>query len=204
MTPTPPVAAALRGVHEITLVGEATPAPWAEIAGGEGLSLPAGPARLMLVAAEGRFKGLRFREVSLSLLLDPGNALLLQAFNSNAFFAWVERTFFSTPYARRRIAVGEGTVHVDGLIDLSRSGKAGPAAPESWTGWVHLPGRRKRFHAALSGPTSRVPFRTGDRCGITRDPRFPALGLLLDSGFTPVEWVLRPDAEHVKSRTVAR
>src|SRR5882724_8912356 len=88
-------AAELHHVREVTLTGSANIAFWAERLKREGLSVveQEGKARIMIIAAEGKYMGVRFREFSVSVLAsrDDGGerqaaAYLVQAFNSNRFF----------------------------------------------------------------------------------------------------------------------
>jgi hypothetical protein len=118
----PPTAAALTGVLELSLVGTVDAAPWRSRLAPERLR-PAerdGRARVMIVAAAARTLGVRFRELSFSLLVDNDAAVLLQAFNSSRFFAWCERVFFSTPYARGRLDVDLASIRLEGLFRAER------------------------------------------------------------------------------------
>lgn len=100
-------AARLPHVREVSLLGSADLSYWNDRLLAEELT-PAengGRAQIMIVAAESKYMGLSFRELSISVLVArPGKeptgnaAYLLQAFNSRWFFAFCERAFFSTPY----------------------------------------------------------------------------------------------------------
>ena len=89
-------AAILKHVQEVTLTGTADLNFWKNRLQQQNL-LPAeqdGRARVMVIAAAGRFAGITFREVSFSILLsgaDVGErgAYLLGAFNSVRFFAFL-------------------------------------------------------------------------------------------------------------------
>lgn len=148
---------------------------------------------MMLIAAEGVFHGIRFRELSISVEQGEREALLLQAFNSNRFFAWCERTFFHTPYVHAGVQVQTEPPSI-AVGDLIRAEMLGPREPasageESWIGTVHLP-RQRKFHAELSGFTRRYAF--ADRFETT---------LEVLQGFRPAEWIVREDATHRKSKT---
>lgn len=142
----------------------------------------------MLIAAEGVFRGVRFRELSISR-----DGHLLQAFNSNRFFAWCERTFFHTPYAHGevRVQTSPAAFRVGGVLRAEMTGAREPifAGDETWSGAVLLPNGR-RFHAHLEGFTRKYAFA---------DTFETSLDVLRD--FRPEEWIVREDATHRKSRT---
>lgn len=142
----------------------------------------------LLIAAEAKFMGVRFRELSLSELLDENEARLIQAYNSRRFFAFSERTFFRTPYAHANVLVGPRSMHVDGVLHAEMHGEraALSVAHEEWQPTIHLPNGRK-FYARLSGETRRYPFLASD---VAQLP-----------GFTGEEWIVRDDATHAKSKT---
>ena len=94
-------------MREVSLLGAADLAFWNDRLAREDLA-PAerdGKAQVLVISAEGKFRGFRFRELSFSVLVAPPDArvgrdavYLLRAFNSRRFFAFCERFFFSTPY----------------------------------------------------------------------------------------------------------
>ena len=99
--------AELSHVREVSLLGRADLSYWVERLAAEELVPEAvdGKAKVLVVAADAKFRGVRFREVSFSIAVrrpevgaagDASN--LLHAFNSSRFFAFCERVFFSTPY----------------------------------------------------------------------------------------------------------
>ena len=100
--------AELAHVREISLLGTADLPYWSARLAEEGL-IPAtlgGRARVLIVAAESRFKGIRFRELSFSILVahkathaNEQAAYLVAAFNSRRVFAFCERVLFKTPYS---------------------------------------------------------------------------------------------------------
>src|SRR5436190_14809837 len=96
-------AAKLSHVREVSLLGTADLAYWADRLKAQGLAPDArdGKAQVLIVAADARFMGVPFREVSLSVLAreDAGKTTregtyLLHAFNSSRFFAFCERRLF--------------------------------------------------------------------------------------------------------------
>ena len=76
----------------------------------------------------------------------------------------------------------------------SRSGE------EGWEGPIFLPGGRL-FFGRLRGHTLAYPFGPADVVSITPPRDNGALQALLDSGFSGVEWRVRADATHGKSKT---
>src|SRR5206468_3850312 len=99
--------AELAHVQEVSLLGTADLAFWKDRLLKEDLR-PAescGQAQLLIIAANSKYMGVRFRELSFSVLvarLQAGvrqdAAYLVRAFNSCRLFAFCERVFFSTPY----------------------------------------------------------------------------------------------------------
>lgn len=222
-------AAELSHVREVTLLGDADLAYWAERLSGEGLAplACAGRSRVMIIAAEMVFAGIRFREVSVSVrVVAPGGqsgegAWLVRAFNSFRLFAFCERTFFSTPYEHADVRVSAAppasvTVRQGGTTAFAAATGAGVAssAPRDggWEGPVFLPrGRRqppdggRAFFARVRGPTRGFPFRPGHDSVMIRSVRDgDVFQELLDSRFTPTGWEVREDAVHAKSKTYRR
>ncbi len=217
--------AELEGVHEVSLGGTADLDYWRRQLAPEGL-VPLereGRAQILIVAADATFRGLRFQEMSFSVLAaradaqDQQGAFLVQAFNSRRFFAFCERWWFKTPYGfgqvklhcglpgRIRLAEGDntmfqaqmrGTLIDDGTVEDEYG----------WEGPVYLPtrSRPRQFFACIRGMTLEVPFRPDlDSFSIALSPRARVLRQLLDSGYKPIEWQFRPTAYHAKSKTYA-
>jgi hypothetical protein len=225
MNPAIKWAARLSHVREISLRGGADLSYWKDRIAPEGL-LPldrAGRAEILVIAADAKFRGVRFREVSFSVAVaapDPTPGIetmfLLGAYNSNRFFAWCERTFFSTPYAHGDVAVTD----VPPTIRLSRGGaptflasmpdgvpaSAPRSAPGGLEARVLLPRRKGRparfFFARITGNTSILPVTDYGLMLSTNPARdTPVLQALNDSNFVPTEWHIRLDATHAKSKT---
>src|SRR6476469_7784917 len=101
-------------VRDISLLGAADLPFWTDRLKAESL-LPAErhrKAQVMIVAADLKFMGIRFRELSISVLVRetenaaPADAaFLLGAWNTSRFFAFCERMFFSTPYVHGDVRV---------------------------------------------------------------------------------------------------
>lgn len=217
-------------VHEISLRGEALVEPWAAEMAALGLQAVCFSDRVatMLSATSARFRGMRFREFSISVLAreDETGAegwYLAHAFNSSRFFAWVERTMFATPYYFGAIevsAIAPALVHVaagNGIISVSMASNAPGrqptrSGPESWEGPLFLPNRtkdsaaqRKWFYARLGGDADVYAFAPGkDKVTIAPATQWPALAQLAAADFQGTEWLLRTSAVHAKSRTYDR
>jgi hypothetical protein len=79
---------------------------------------------------------------------------------------------------------------------------------DDWTGAIYLPQRRGSslrmfFHARLTGPIDLTPFAaTSADWNLQPSPHQPAIQWLIDSRFTPIEWRVRPNATHARSKTV--
>ncbi|RIK83878.1 MAG: hypothetical protein DCC68_02600 [Planctomycetota bacterium] len=191
-----------------------------------------GRGEMLLSACEARFKGVRIRELSLSIFVarEAGSsardgALLLRAFNSIRFFAWVERTLFRTPYYCGRIAVSpdppvsirlgdDDNSIVRATMGDTDSAKplAIPAVADGWQGPIFLPDLHdaaapaaRLFYGSLTGDTRTIPFHA--KCDVFRlgptasDPIAP---LLTDARFEPAAWIVRAAATHGKSKTIRR
>lgn len=217
--------AELEGVREVSLTGSADLDYWRRQLAPEGL-VPLereGRAQVLIVAADAKFRGLRFQEMSFSVLAARADAqgrqgaFLVQAFNSRRFFAFCERWWFKTPYghgqvtvsiyppASLRLTTGDGgefqaVMHLP-IDELS-------PATAVWDGPVFLSAAAgkppRKFFARIRGETGISSFRLGkDRFTVRASPRAAVLQQLLDSGFTPSEWQIRPTAYHAKSKTYA-
>jgi hypothetical protein len=225
-------AAELAHVREVSLLGTADLAFWKDRLLKEGL-FPAecdGQARLLIVAAEAKYMGVRFRELSFSVLvsrLEEGAqqdaAYLVRAFNSCRLFAFCERLFFGTPYyygdvrvstsfpaSIRLVEKGEVLFGAEMEADGSGPGREPSRQGEDgWEGPVLLPdhgrGRRRPgnlFFARLRGYTRAYPFVPSKDSVTIRPTRdSEVLQALRGSHFVAKEWVVREDATHAKSKT---
>ena len=222
-------------VREVSILGLADLAYWkdrlrqADLVPAE----RAGQAQILIVAGDARFAGVRFREVSFSVLLwtqravsQQGRAYLVHAVNSCRAFAFCERTFFSTPYYYGQVRMAGS---IPASIELVRDGevifraempartpsedrKPSCCRDDGWEGPVFLPEPRGRtttrgklFFARIRGYTKTYPFvQPDDSLEIKPSAGSPVLQALLESHFVPIEWILREDAEHAKSKTYKR
>jgi hypothetical protein len=217
-------------VHEVSLRGEALVEPWAAELAAIGLQSVCADDRvaMMLSATSARFRGMPFREFSISVLAREEETgaegwYLAHAFNSSRFFAWVERTMFATPYyfgaievsasapAHVHVSAGDGSIRVS-MASTTTEREPMRRGPESWEGPLFLPTRaksnaaqRKWFYARLSGDAEVYAFAPGkDEVGISPASQWPALAKLAAADFQGTEWLLRTNAVHAKSRTYER
>jgi hypothetical protein len=222
-------------VREVSLLGSADLAFWRDRLHDENL-IPRsadGRARLLLSAPELKFKGIRFREMSICALVsrrDDGStedgAFLAHAFNSNRLLAFCERTFFSTPYHHAQLDVD---ARIPASFRVSQRGSIvlqaamcgdspcvprppGRTAVEGFKGPVFLPragrsqkGPGKFFYAHIDGLTQACAFdRARDAFTLHPSADCPVLAWLAESQFEPTEWLIRDDATHGKSKTFTR
>lgn len=222
-------------VREVSLVGAANLCYWRDKLAMHDLhpSEADGQATMMLSACEARFKGIRFRELSISVFVarEPGSptrdgVLLLRAFNSIRFFAWVERTLFATPYYFQRIALSPDVPAFLRLGDarqpvfeaamgdrpVSEPHRLNAATHGDWQGPIFLPDLRdasrpasRLFFATLTGECQMLAFDGGhDRFRLGPSASDPFVPLLTAAKFEPREWILRTAATHGKSKTIHR
>jgi hypothetical protein len=232
MSGTPKYVATLASVREVSLWGTAELAFWKNQLSEAELT-PAefdGKARVLIIAADAKFMGLRFQELSVCVAVPPPQqggwpdaAYLVRAFNSRRFFAFCERAMYSTPYYHGAIQVSASfPISID-VVAASGEGAfqaaMGQRADEptrmgdgGWNGPVFLPRQRdgarrpdrarKLFFAKLQGASRTYPFLpSADRVEITSSGENNVFRLLTDCGFAGLEWVVRPDAIHAKSKT---
>lgn len=221
-------AAQVRGVRELSLRGSADLHYWQTRLKPHGLEPleEDGRARILVIGGNLRFAGLPFREISLSVELErdpdshfPNAACLLQAFNTNRFFAFSERLFFSTPYHHARCEVSlerPRRLRVESFgtdvlaAEMNSSPERAPThdGPGGQLGPVFvLPGpgasALRYFIAKIEGHTETFPFDC-DTDTLEINPAGPgadALDHLRASGFDPLSWIVRKDTLHAKSPT---
>lgn len=228
-------AAQLPNVREVSLSGTADLGFWTDQLKAEELtpSSDNGHATLSIISAGGKFAGLTFRETSVSVVVEPvsgpgqvPSVFLVQAFNSNCFFAWCERVLFATPYDYAAVDIQHQLPtsfqvarkrHIAFLALMSNVNSFGNRLPsdertEQWAGKVLLPSQRssakahpKFFFARLEGATRVYPFQQGhDRIELRPFEEGDVFEALRTSSFTPKQWVVRSNATHAKSKTYSR
>jgi hypothetical protein len=227
----PKYVAELSHVREVSLLGSADLVFWQNTLQDEELILAEkdGRAQILVIAADSKYLGMRFREVSFSVLFDgyKGNeiagAYLLQAFNSNWFFAFCERTLFCTPYDHANIRVNCSPASVQIIkagkvvfraemipYDSAPSREPMRLSNDGWEGPVLLPrrsrgGRRNGnlFFAKIRGVTRSYPFLPSEDSLLFGPSRGSdeIIQALIDSRFVCREWAVRENATHAKSKT---
>jgi hypothetical protein len=221
-------AAEIHNVKEMTLVCTADKNVWSSYLKRFGL-IPLGyngSAKILLIASEMKYMKVQFREVAISIFArkidDESGAestFLLHAYNSNKFFAWSERKFFSTPYYHADISFDSreysGTeVMQDNTPLISVKNTINSRVPkfegnEQWDGMVYLPfnyNKRKQkykwFYATLLGDTVKYDYSNEeDLLIVNSSGSNEILKLLNKSDCTGYEWVIRKSAFHAKSKT---
>jgi hypothetical protein len=220
-------AAVVDHVREVTLFGTADWGFWQERLRTEGLRPYSrdGRAELMIIATDLKWMGIRFNELSISVATGAGDAVsvrdgafLVRAFNSSRLLAFAERTFFQTPYYPASVQVEDRVPCFfklseagEGVLSAGMSGTAPRArsGDELWQGAVHLPtkpgSRRSLFFVKLSGQTEIYPFdSSSDALELKPPPGDNVLRWLAESNFAALEWHIRRDAVHAKSKTYKR
>ena len=214
--------AKIKNVREVCLVGSAELEFWkahlsplrlvpAELAG---------QARVLVSVVKLKWMGIAFEELSIAVPIEPPDAsmpsiYLVSAFSTSRLLAWCERMFFHTPYEHAQIAMHAEQPWSLKLRDSVRSTLATQSQQtatttsvnDDWTGSIFLPparpgSRRKFFYAKLSGPVQVAPFvATNAEFKIQPSDKQRAIQLLIDSHFAPIEWRVRPNAVHARSKT---
>jgi hypothetical protein len=225
--------AELAHVREVSLLGAADLSYWSARLADEAL-VPVtmdGRARVLIVAADSRYKGIRFRELSVSILVAPQAnhsneeaAYLVTAFNSRRIIAFCERVLFKTPYLYGDIRIPSlcpPSIQLvkDGDVVFGAEMAIGmpPALREpstigdaGWNGAIFLPRKRRQsssnlFFARLHGLTRTYPFlSTQDQLTLRPGRDTDVFRELVASNFVAQAWIVREDATHAKSKTYAR
>jgi hypothetical protein len=211
--------AVLPHVREIAPPGTADLDFWKERLAEEDLSPLefGGHAHILISAMESRFRGVRFREISITVFArrDDGDGgqdglFLALAFNSSRFFAFEERALFSTPYRHGRIRVDTvlpGSIVLfdgpDSALDAvmahdvrALSGEPMRVGDDGWEGRIFLPRDRHTprasgewFFAKVAGHTRVYPFLpAGDQVKIGPGRRQDSLRPVIEPGFSGREW----------------
>lgn len=224
--------AELAPVAEVSLLGTADFAFWNDRLAKEGL-VPAeadGGAKLLIAACAARYMGVRFRELSISVFVRPPDGAerdavyLAHAFNSSRLFAFIERTFFSTPYHHAtihvdvRIPAAIELIENDGVVfraAMSATATSREPSRSEDVGWevpIYLPGigrgsnpRGDLFFAQILGYTQTYPFvPSSDVLTLTPSQSQSTFRWLQESNFSGKEWNIRANATHARSKTRRR
>lgn len=186
-------AAEISQVREVSLLGSADLDFWTKRLAKQDLQPLAkhGRAQLLVITADMKFLGVRFREMSFSVAVAPppgglgaaglGNsaAFLAQAFNTCQLFALSERVLFATPYRSGEIRMSDqvpcsvelmlrGQTLFQAEMDSAAPPEPARRANDDWDGLIYVPHTRvaqgdkgRVFVARLRGEAVRFPFRRG-------------------------------------------
>lgn len=223
------IAALVHNVTEVSLLGTADLDYWRKRLEPEQLEPVAaeGKAQLLLIAAEAKFLGLRFRELSFSLLARDVSGLtnlsgsyLIRAYNSRRSFAWIERTFFHTPYYCDDViveseppsfALGAPSRRLAAKLDYSSKNPNEVYELNTWQGPIFLPrssgtttAESKLFFARVWKGRVKIPFdQNGDKFFMNDASETPCAEWQA-SNFSPRTWVCGTEASHAKSKPYTR
>lgn len=214
--------AEIKNVREVCLVGSADFEFWATHLGKMRLSPTSfgGAARVFISVVKLKWMGIAFEELSIAVPIDSPDAstesvYLVSAFSTSRLFAWCERMLFQTPYEHAPITMEAEQpwsfeLRDDAVPTISvQCRRVAPVETieEDLSVSIFLPTAnqgfdRKLFYAKLSGSTQVAPFEaTGGEFRLRTSVQQPAIQLLVDSRFTPIEWRVRPKATHARSKT---
>lgn len=214
--------AEVQHVTEVTLAAEADGAYWQDRLSGEAVFpfQQNGKAHIVISATELHSMGKRTHELTIGLIVcerpaadSPDALYLVHAFNSSRLFAWIERTFFSTPYYLGRIQLDAQLpikIRLEDraglLANIQMTAPATPAASsdELWQGRIFLPSRQapKYFVARLGGYTDSYPYLPSkDVIEFGTRPEYPVFQWLRESQLRGKEWRIYHDATHARSKT---
>lgn len=215
-------AAYIENVKEVALFGTADLGFWREVLKGEQFYPfdDGGKAGILISAPNLVWKGVQFSEFSVSIAIsqqEDGSTsdgfFLVHAFNSNRLLGFMERSFFRTPYYHAGVEVSERapvSVRVrhgeEVVFEGKMNGERQPARSglEEFEGAVYLPGGKHYFVARITGETDFYPYSKADSLRLKATQHEKVLHQLMSSKFIPVEWRIRKNATHGKSKTYPR
>jgi hypothetical protein len=202
-------------VLEVSLIGDANFANWQPKLEAEGLDIRHHGDKIpvILSAVEATYMGMMFREFSISLAINDSHYFLAHAYNSNRFFAWVERRLFRTPYYHatvtttpHKVAIHQNQKMVFEAI-LPEDAPITSQIDESFEWQIGLPkSLRKKydvphyFYARLEGQSHHYDSLSAHMI-FSPSPTSDIFALLQQSEFTIRDWLVRPHGRHSKSKT---
>lgn len=228
MKPTPvKYIAQLKGVHELALLGAAELTWWRDQLASEELEPVEvdGEAQVVVTGLDTKWMGIPFRDVSVVVAArrQSGSAetgvFLAHAFNASRFIAGVERWWFHLPYSFRAdlsVELGDraairlgGQPGVDLIAELGTREPSEEPPPQEmgYTGPLFLPNggdrtRRRWFMVRIQGLTFTFDFDAArDRFELGSGCSDPILAGLRASQFRGVQWHVRRNATHARSKT---
>ncbi len=220
--------AKVEGVRELALTGAAELSWWRDRLAGEELEPVEveGRAQVIVTGMDAKWMGVPFRELAVIIAarrrsgLTEAGFFLAGSFNTSRFFSAVERWWFHTPYLFRadvHVQLGNPTVirlgsraNPDLLAELGSrepSEEPAPAQEVGFTGTLFLPKGRDRtryrwFTVRIQGLTSTFDFDAArDRFELGSECSDPIFAELRASRFRGIQWRLRPNAAHARSKT---
>ena len=221
----PKYVAQLKGVRELALFGAAELSWWRDHLAGEGLEPVEvdGRAQLVVTGLDSKWMGIPFRDLSVVVAArrsgsEETGLLLARSFNASRFFAFVERRWFHLPYSFRDVRVelkdpasmrlGQETVP-DLFAERGPrepSGEPEAAQDMGYTGPLFLPTRdrtrRRWLMVRIHGLTSTCDFDAArDRFEVDPECSDPVLAGLRASRFRGIQWQLRENATHARTKT---
>lgn len=185
-----------------------------------------GEATVAIIASDLKWKGFHFNELVIGLDVEdsekeyPSGAWLMRAYNSLSAFAWVERTFFLTPYYPAEcfnFDAASGKVQFNDTTSgtlYSASGNdtfSGSEEEFVWESPIYLPklnrknGARpdKYYFARITAPMLSRPVNNNDIFYLN-DSLFPLAGVFNKAKLTPVTKAIRTSGIHSRSKTFKR
>ena len=153
-----------------------------------------------------------------------GGVFFAEGFQTSRIYTLCERWFFRTPYVHAALDLSLEPASItlrrrgNTLLDIragARERVQSSTGTRDWSAPIYLPevsllgkraDRSKRyFRGAIAGEAIVMPFRDDlDRFTLGADERHPTFEALMKSEFQPLEWVVRSNAVHVRSKTAMR
>ena len=153
-----------------------------------------------------------------------GGVFFAEAFQTSRIYTLCERVFFRTPYVHSAIELALDPAQItlrrrgNTLLDIragARERVQSSTGTRDWSAPIYLPeislwGKRARksrryFRGAIAGEAIVMPYREDlDQLTLGSDDRHPTFEALMKSEFKPLEWVIRSNAVHVRSKTAWR
>lgn len=219
--------AQLKGVRELALFGAADLTWWRDHLASEELEPVEvdGEAQVVVTGLDTKWMGIPFRDVSVVVAArrqtgSPETGVFFAcAFNASRFIAGVERWWFHLPYRFRadlHVELGEsaairlgGQPAPDLFAEMGfREASEEPLQEMGYSGPLFLPQgrdrtRRRWFMVQIQGLTSTFDFDAArDRFEIGSECSDPILAGLRASKFHGVQWHVRRNATHARSKTL--
>ena len=218
----------LYGVRELALLGTADLSWWRDHLASEELEpvdVDHG-AQVIVTGLDSNWMGMPFRDISVSVSArclygsKEEGYLLARGFNASRFIAFFERRWFKSPYRFRadlHVELGDhSTIRLgndpspDLLLELGpREPEENPVPAEEmgYTGPLFIPKgldrtKNRWFMVKIHGLTSTIDYDAKrDRFEISSECTDPILSGLRASQFRGIQWFVRQNATHKRSKT---